>query len=315
MNNSFLSVINVVNNGGELNQLSRLYHSIYPVVKNNFQDFEFILINNTHGLPVEATIEKLEEIIKKDIFLINLSTPIQKNNAYLAGLDRANGDYTVIFEFTFIDQPQLILELFEKTKDPFDIVYLKAKKRKSRIKFFYNVFFFILKHYSDLKIDEKAHHTRIISRRALNSLLKLRENLRYMKAIYSLVGYPTSSIEVEEPLRPDPDMGFSERFKTSLVAITSFSSFLRSMLLWIFFFSLVFLILVIINALRVKFFNIDLFGTYHEALTGWTFLVIMLAIFFAITFLNLYIMSIYLSNIYNEIKQRPLYIIESVKRF
>ena len=55
--------------------------------------------------------------------------------------------------------------------------------------------------------------------------------------------------------------------------------------------------------------------TVEIVLDSWTFLVVLISIFFAITCLNLYIMSIYLSNIYNEIKQRPLYIIESVKRF
>ena len=72
---------------------------------------------------------------------------------------------------------------------------------------------------------------------------------------------------------------------------------------------------VIVNALSVKFLEVDLFGAQHEALSGWTFLVILISVFFAITCLNLYIMSIYLSNIYQEIKQRPLYIIESIKRF
>jgi hypothetical protein len=72
---------------------------------------------------------------------------------------------------------------------------------------------------------------------------------------------------------------------------------------------------VVVNALKVKFSGIDIFGNLSEATTGWTFLVILISVFFAITCLNLYIMSIYLSNIYNEIKQRPLYIIESVKRF
>jgi len=87
------------------------------------------------------------------------------------------------------------------------------------------------------------------------------------------------------------------------------------LLLWIFLFSLVFLMGVIVNALKVKFTGIDLFGNTGEPFSGWTFLVVLIAVFFATTCLNLYIMPIYLSNIYNEIKQRPLYIIESIKRF
>jgi len=128
------------------------------------------------------------------------------------------------------------------------------------------------------------------------------------------VGYRTAHVDTEVPLHEEAEK-FSERFRTSLIAITSYTTFLRTLLLWIFLFSFIFLIGVVVNALKVKFSGIDIFGNLSEATTGWTFLVILISVFFAITCLNLYIMSIYLSNIYNEIKQRPLYIIESVKRF
>jgi hypothetical protein len=134
-----------------------------------------------------------------------------------------------------------------------------------------------------------------------------------MKAIYSIVGYNTTCIPTDQPLQ-DEDTGFRERFGASLVAISSFTTFLSSVLLWIFIISLLFLVVVIINALVVKFAGYDLLGNPQEAVTGWTFLVVLMSIFFAITCLNLYIMSIYLANIYHEIKKRPLYIIESVQR-
>ena len=86
-------------------------------------------------------------------------------------------------------------------------------------------------------------------------------------------------------------------------------------MLLIFLGSFLFLIGVIANALKVKFTETDLLGNPAIADSGWTFLVILIAIFFAVTTLNLYIMSIYLSNIYTEMKQRPPYIIESVQRF
>lgn len=316
MFNSFLSVVTVVQSPYELRLLPTYLGKIYPVLEQNFSDYEIILINNCIGQDFEPLIEPLDPGLKNNIFLLNLSSRTNKNHAILAGLDRSNGDYTVIFEIDQRENPEYVLRLFEKTREHFDIVYLRSRDRKIRFFFrpFYTLFYYIIRHYSSLKIDPKALNTRIVSRRALNSLLRLRENLRYMKAIYSIVGYNTSYIETDEPMEEDGE-SFSERFKTSLVAITSFTTFLRSMLLWIFIFSFVFLIGVIANALKVKFTGVDIFGNVGQALSGWTFLVILISVFFAITCLNLYIMSIYLSNIYNEIKQRPLYIIESIKRF
>lgn len=318
MYNSFITVICVLEHKHELRLLPDYLQNIHAVVRKHFTDFEFIVVNNNPQESADNAIEELPDDLKHNVYLLNLSRATNRNHAILAGLDRSNGDYTVIFDFDFYLQPELILQLFECSRDEAaDIVYMRAEQRQAGAHFrpFYSLFYLILRRYSSLQVDEMAHNTRLISRRALNSLLRLRENLRYMKAIYSIVGYRTSYLKTDEPLHGRERESFSERFRTSLIAITSFTTFLRSMLLWIFLFSLVFLIGVIANALKVKFTGVDLFGSAGEPYPGWTFLVILIAVFFATTCLNLYIMSIYLSNIYNEIKQRPLYILESIKRF
>ncbi len=314
MQQTFVSLVHVVNRPAEIRGLGDFLRGVGEVLHGAFTQYEIILLNNAVGAGIDAEIEGLSAALKSNIFLLNLSVPVNKNHALLAGLDRANGDYTVIFERIFGQQPELISRLFEQTRRGFDIVYLQAENRATRVGIFYKMFYSVLKNYSDLKVDEKAHDTRIISRRALNSLLRLRENLRYMKAIYSLVGYPTAALKTEI-LLPDYSKGFNDRVKTSLVAVTSFTTFFRTLSLWIFALSFLFALVVIINALLVKITNYDLFGDYHEAVSGWTFLVVIISVFFAVMFLNLFIMSVYLANIYQEMKARPMYIIESVKRF
>ena len=317
MHNSFISIVGVINPGNNFRQLTLYLTNIYGLLEAHFSDYEIILVNNSRIRDFDELIEELPANLRQSVYLLNLSSTINRNHAVLAGFDRANGDYTLLFELEFAATPSLILDLYNQTQAGFDIVYLQAKQRQTGLRFrlFYKLFYSILRNYSNLRIDEKAHHTRIISRRALNSILRMRENHRYMKAIYALVGFPTTSISVDQPLQHAPEEGFSEQFRTSLVAISSFTTFLRSLLLWIFLISLVFLGFVVFNAVKVKFTGIDIFGSHQEPESGWTFLVVMISIFFAITCLNLYIMSVYLSNIYFEIKQRPLYIIESIKRF
>ena len=130
-----------------------------------------------------------------------------------------------------------------------------------------------------------------------------------------MIGYQTAFIDVEEPLTSGSEKGLGDQFRTALLAITSFTDFLRAVLLWVFIFSFFIAAAAIFNAVKVKLTNVDIFGDHQPVLSGWAFLVVLISSFFAITCLNLYIMSIYLSNIYAEIKNRPLYIIESVKRF
>ncbi len=315
---SFISVIGVVQTPRDAHELRPWLERLFAELSSQFTDFEFVIVNNQCSVAdIDRAIQPLPEELRKNIFLLNLSTRVDKNNALLAGLDRANGDYTVIFEFDFSEKPDLVTQLWERAQAHFDIVYLRAKERKLPLfqRLMYALFYGVMRRYSGLRIDERAHHSRIISRRALNSLLRLRENSGHLKAIYSLVGYNTDALDVDEPLMPDLDTSFADQFGTSLLAITSFTTFLRSMMGWIFFLSFAFAGAAIFNAVKVKLTGIDLFGTPTESVTGWAFLVVLCSVFFAITCLNLYIISIYLSNIYAEIKNRPLYIIESVRRY
>ncbi len=315
---SFISITGVLQSQRNVRELAHWLTLVYQELKAQFSDYEFVIVNN--GLlqaDIDAVLQPLPEFIRKHIFLLNLSTPVNKDNALLAGLDRSNGDYTIIFEFDFVQKPQLVTQLWEESQKGFDIVYLRAQERRLSFasKWLYRIFYAIMQRYSGLKLDPRAHQSRIISRRALNSLLRLRENSHYLKANYALVGYNTAYIQVEEPLQIDPDVGLGAQFRNALVAVTSFTTFLRSVLLWIFIFSVLVAGIAIFNAVKVKLVQTDIFGDHVESLSGWAFLVVLMSVFFAITCLNLYIMSVYLSNIYSEMKNRPLYIIESVKRY
>jgi len=318
MHQSFISVIGVLQTPGQIGRLRRWSSRLYDELRAHFSDFEFILINNRcDQASIDEAFRPLPEDLRKNIFMLNLSAPVDRDNGILAGLDRANGDYAVIFEFDFEDQPGLLTSMWEKSRDNFDIVYLRARERRLPWwnKSLYWIFYGIMRRYSGLRLDPRAHHTRLISRRALNSLLRLRENSHYLKAIYALIGFNTAWIEVEMPLYPESGAHLGAQFRTSLIAITSFTGFLRSLLLWIFLMSCLTAGLAIYNAVKVRLTNVDIFGDYHQTLSGWASLVVLISVFFTITCLNLYIISIYLSNIYTELKNRPPYIIESVKRF
>ena len=315
---SFISLIAVLQSHQQIRELPNWLDKLYAELSVQFSDFEFVLVNDGCDVQqLDEVIKPLPEDLRKHVFLLNLSSTVSRDNALLAGLDRANGDYSVILEFDFSNKPELVTELWERSQEGVDIVYLRSTTREQSLlqRMLYRVFYFILRRYSQLRIDPWAHHSRIISRRALNSMLRLRENSHFIKANYALVGYKTDYIEVPEPLHSDPTASLGEQFRSALVVVTSFTTFLRSLLLWIFLSSVLVASVAVFNAIKVKLTNIDIFGDRVESLSGWAFLVVLMSVFFAITCLNLYVMSIYLSNIYNEIKNRPLYIIESVKRY
>jgi hypothetical protein len=199
---SFISVVGILHSQNDVLTLPAWLSSVYQSLQANFSDYEIVLINNQRDLSaIENIIKPLPEELRKQIFLLNLSSAVNRDNAILAGLDRANGDYTVLFESDFASNPDLIVKLWDTCHEGHDVVCLRASERKLPVaqKALYHIFYYILKRYSRLQIDPWAHHSRIISRRALNSLLRLRENSRYLKANYALVGYKTGHIDHHIP--------------------------------------------------------------------------------------------------------------------
>jgi glycosyltransferase involved in cell wall biosynthesis len=315
MNFSFISLVSVVNSREDADQVEQYLPNLHDLLASNFNDFEIIIVNNS--LVTDLLNGKLQhhDSNKHHRYIINLSRQIDENNAVVAGLDQANGDYVLFLEPEFFETPGVILQMVQMAQQNYDIVYLSsAQKTTGWIrKILLGTFYFLMRRYSGLRVDPHAYNSRIISRRAINSILKLRENMRYMKAIYSLVGYRTASVDVAPPANKTPAK-FLDELKMSVIALTSFTNLLGVMLMWIFISSIVLFIGVSTNAVMVKLLGKDIFGHPQSEVTGWAFLVILISLTFAILCLILYIMSIYLSNIYREIKQRPLYIIESIRR-
>jgi len=315
MHNCFISVIALAQPGPEL--VTTFIKETHLVLKANFSDYEIILVNNRIGMDLVPVLKTLDRDVLKDVTVINLSRSINQDNAIVAGLDRANGDYSVILDLYFAANAGVIVDLYRKTQENFDIVYLRYKYRyipfKKRI--FYKLFHFIMKRYSILEIDPKMHSNRIISRRALNAILQYRETWRYMKGLYSCVGYNTSYIEMDIADNRDCMEKFSAQVSSAIKAITSFTDLSNRILLWLISLSVVFVSIVSINALFVKYLHHDVLGNPTQDVPGWTFLVILVSLGFAFQTFILYMMSIYLTGINDEIKRRPLYIIESFKRF
>ncbi len=109
MHQSFISVIAVLQSPRNIRMLPGWLSGLYAELSANFSDFEFVLVNN-HCLPaeIEAALQPLPETLRKHVFLLNLSAPVNRDNALLAGLDRANGDYTLIVEFDLAENPRLV---------------------------------------------------------------------------------------------------------------------------------------------------------------------------------------------------------------
>jgi hypothetical protein len=321
MYTSFISVVTLACQDQRM--LTEYVRNVSQVLKENFSDYEIILVNNgiDEGV-IKNTMRALDQDIKKDITLLNLSRKVRSDNAIVAGLDRSNGDYTIIFDVDLYGQVGLIVDLYRKTQENFDIVYLRYGKRNlpAHKYIFYKMFYFIMKKYSELDMDINDHNDRIISRRALNSLLRMRENLRYTRGMFYYLGYNSCPIVADIPQTTTRQHSFGESFqdpnpsvKSALVALFSFTAIVRKLLMALFIMSLTFSFFTTIDAVMIKLSGKDLLGA-PKVNSEVDYLVILISILFSLLFFILYIFSIYLLQIYREIRKRPLYFTESVQR-
>ena len=120
MNNTFFSLVSVHQ---DLESISvDCIRSMDDYLKKNFSDYEIIIVNNGLDKKQFRKIHELEDLIKKNITIVNLSKKVEKNSAVIAGLDQANGDYTAVIDLSFWENPMIISNLYNKIQCGFDIV-------------------------------------------------------------------------------------------------------------------------------------------------------------------------------------------------
>ena len=312
MNNTFFSLVSVHQDSESISV--DCIHSIDDYLKKNFSDYEIIIVNNGSDKKQFRKIHELEDLTKKNITIVNLSKKVEKNSAVIAGLDQANGDYTAVIDLSFWENPMIILNLYNKIQNGFDIVYFRQSNRKMNYihTLIYKMIYYVINRFSEINIDMNMYFNFLISRRALNSLLQLRERQVVQKAIFTVLGYATSYIELE--FERKGKFSFTRQIKDAVILITFYTNILSKILFISFISSAFFSILMIGNGLMVKLFQINILGSKVIAVPGWSYIIVMNSITFSVLILILYIFSIYLSIIQSSVKKGPLYFLESIER-
>lgn len=261
-----------------------------------------------------STDKTLETLIshKKDcpnLRILNLSRNFGKESALTAGLFAAEGDAIIPIDSDLQDPPELIAQLVEEWNKGFDVVLAKRTNRNSdhivkRISagLFYRFHNLI----SPQKIPENVGDFRLISRRVLDEIKKLPENQRFMKGIFSWVGFKTSSIEYERPARNSGQSSFNawSLWNFALDGLTSFST--TPLRLW-FYLGLMFSLSAFMLGAYIIYSTIN----YGVAVPGYASLIVVVLFLGGIQLVSIGVLGEYIGRIYMESKRRPSFIIEN----
>lgn len=310
-NNVVCSVVIPVYNEEEV--VNECYSRIKKVMDSTNEKYEIIFVNDGSR---DNTRQMLKEICRVDgnVKMIDFSRNFGHQSAITAGMNYSVGEAVVVIDADLQDPPEVILRMLEKWKEGYQVVYGKRLKRegesifkKATAKLFYR----LLARLTEFDIPVDAGDFRLIDRKVCDALNKISEKNRYVRGIISWLGFNTTYVEFVREKRYAGKTKYPLRkmIKFATDAVVSFSykplritSYLGMVLSVVSF-------LYLIVALFLKLFNVI------DTVQGWMSIVAISLFFNGIVLLVLGIMGEYIGRIYDEVKARPLYVVNEFVNF
>ncbi len=280
---------------------------ISAVLSSTNYDYEIILINDGSKDRTLETIKSLQTQYPA-IRLINLSRNFGKEAALTAGIDVARGEVLIPIDADLQDPPELIHDFLREWEKGFDVVVAKRVDRSTDSwakKLTAELFYKFHNAVAQVEIPENVGDFRLINRRVVKAIQLLPENQRFMKGIFSWVGFKTSVVEYKREAREAGETSFNgwKLWNFALDGITSFST--APLRIWLYIGSLISALAFIYGSftvIKTLIYGIDAPG-YASTITIMLFLG-------GVQLIGIGVMGEYIGRLYMESKRRPTYIIE-----
>lgn len=271
-------------------------------------DFEYIFVDDGSR---DKTLAVLTEYAQRDLRVkyISFSRNFGKEAAMYAGLESAKGDYTVIMDADLQDPPYMLSEMYDTVKDgEYDCAATRRVTRKGEPKvrsFFARLFYRIVNKISKVDIVDGARDFRLMTRQMTDAILNVKEYNRFSKGIFGWVGFKTKWLEFEnsERVAGETKWSFWKLFLYSIDGLTAFSAAPLAIS------SVLGLIFTVIAFIMILFFIAKTL-IWGDPATGYPSLVCIIFFIAGVQMFCMGIMGQYLSKVYTETKNRPIYVVK-----
>jgi len=293
----------------EQENISSLYKRVVKVFVDLKKEYEIIFVNDGSH---DKTKEILEDLHNKNnnIKIINFSRNFGHQTAVTAGLNFVSGEEIAILDADLQDPPEILPKFFAKIEEGFDVVYAIRKKRKENIvkRFFYSLFYKILHLIASVDIPLDSGDFCVLSRRMVETINSFPERNRFVRGLRSWAGFKQTGLEYEREKRfaGESKYGLRKLFKLAFDGIFSFSFIPLQIMFTLGSISLFLSIIGIFWAIYMKFFT-----NAYSKVPGFATTTILIMFVGGLQLFSIGIMGEYLRRVYDEVKQRPQYIIES----
>lgn len=297
-------VIPVYNEQGILLDLK---NRLANAANNKPFDFEFVFINDGS---TDNSLEILLGLAEKDkrVKIIDLSRNFGHQIAISAGIDYVDSDAVILMDADLEDKPEDLPKLLDKWQEGYDVVYVIRKSRKvSLIKnICFKIFHLLNKYISEVNL-EPAGIFGLMNRQVIQEIKRLKEKNRYIPGLRSWVGFKQTSLTLERGKRYDekPRVSIGRLFN---LALNSYFSFSQKPMRLTASLGFVFSSVSFVAALFIVIFQF----VFRFKVSGWASLATIILFVSSMQFACIAIMGEYISRIFDEAKDRPLYIINKI---
>ncbi|QIK78519.1 glycosyltransferase family 2 protein [Sphingomonas piscis] len=272
-------------------------------------DYEIVLVNDGSRDNSWATMVQLSEG-DSHLLAVNLSRNHGHQLALTAGLDLCRGDTILIVDADLQDPPELLTPMLETMqREAADVVYGVRRSRAGETAFkraTAHGFYRLLSRATEVDIPLDAGDFRLMSRRALDALLAMPEQARFIRGMVAWIGFRQVPFPYDRAERHAGETKYpiSKMVRFALDALTGFSSAPLKLA------SHAGLLLSMSSLLLIAY--IAYAWVAHRSIQGWTSLMLVVVVLGAIQMFVLALMGEYIGRLYNEAKGRPLYIVQEI---
>ena len=289
--------------------VERVYERLSAVLESLDMDWELIF-------SVDPCTDRTEELIlglrsrDERVKMLRFSRRFGQPMATIAGMDQARGDAIVVIDCDLQDPPELIPDLVACWREGYEVVYAQRRTRAGETlpkRIVANLGYRVIKRIAEVEIPPNTGDFRLMSARVVKNVVTLKESHGFLRGLVGLVGFRQTSVLYDR----DPRMaGTSKynRFWGSLViglnGVVGFSRYPLQMISFggIALAGVAFVLAVVYGALKIAGQNFPV---------GNPTIVIVVSFFSGLQLLSLGVMGEYVGRIYDEVRLRPKYIIES----
>jgi polyisoprenyl-phosphate glycosyltransferase len=288
-----------------------LYKRLSEVVAQAKIRAEFLFVDDGSQDNTWRLIEGLS-IDHPGVIGVKLSRNFGHQNAVSAGIDTAQGDVLVIIDADLQDPPELIINMLDKWREGYHVVYAVRRHRKGEgwFKLFTaRLFYRFLRRITDVDIPLDTGDFRLIDKQILLVLKALKEKNRFIRGLISWIGFKQTGIPYDRDKRYSGETKYplKKMLKFAVDGITSFSSAPLKLATYVGFFSAILSLLFVLYSFLVWLF-------VDSVIPGWTSTITAVLFLGGIQLISLGIIGEYIRRIYDEAKDRPNFIIEQIKR-